>query len=171
MKYSLTDSLDAFELHDELHKTIQRQVTLSTPSSDIKNELILGSDYRSEPPLFTANIKYENAHFCGNGKMHTWEDAFASLQRKLPEGVKIKCCMTCRHGNMCPVGDVQGKLFCTKDVTITEKSDLYFYTEDEFEASKRSRDCADICESYKEQSEDFYTYNDYLYCLDKADNT
>ena len=63
---------------------------------------------------------------------------------------------------ICPVGNKPGELFCTKDVIITQKSDLFFYTEDEAERSKRSHDCTDICEKYQEQTSEHYTYNDYL---------
>ena len=68
---------------------------------------------------------------CGYGKDYLWADAFADLQKNLPNNVKMRCCMTCRHGNMCPVGNKPGELFCTKDVSITQKSDLFFYTENE----------------------------------------
>ena len=64
---------------------------------------------------------------------------------------------------MCPVGNKPGELFCTKDVIITQKSDLFFYTEDDAERISRSRDCTNVCEKYEEQSKDYYTYNDYLY--------
>ena len=97
------------------------------------------------------------------GKDFLWVDAFADLQKKLPDNVKIQCCLTCRHGNMCPVGNKPGELFCTKDVIITQKSDLFFYTEDDAERTSRSRDCTNVCEKYEEQSKDYYTYNDYLY--------
>ena len=75
--------------------------------------------------------------------------------------------MTCRHGNFCPVGNCFGELFCTKDVTIREKSDLFFYTEDYTERDNRSRGYTDICEDYKEQTADHFTYSDYLYHLGK----
>ena len=64
---------------------------------------------------------------------------------------------------MCPVGNTPGELFCTKDVEITQKSDLFFYTEDESERTKRFRNYTDICEKYQEQSKDHFTYNDYLF--------
>ena len=114
-------------------------------------------------PMVIYRALYGEKELWGYGMDYLWEDAFADLQNKLPDNVKIQCCMTCRHGNMCPVGNKPGELFCTKDVVITQKSDLYFYTEDEVECAKRSRHCADFCENYQEQSNDCYTYNDYLF--------
>jgi hypothetical protein len=112
--------------------------------------------------------QYNSKEYCGYGDDYLWIDAFADLQRKLPEGVFLKCCLTCRHGNLCPVGNDVNEVFCTKDVLITQKSDLFFYTEDEVERAKRSKQYCGLCEDYQPQSEDFYTYNDYLCFLQKA---
>ena len=119
-----------------------------------------------EPP-FTVNIgcQYKSKQYWGYGTDELWIDAFADLQRKLPEGVFLKCCVTCAHGNHCPVGNVENEIFCTKDVRITQKSDLYFYTEDEEERAKRIRQNCDLCADYRMQCEDIYTYNNYLYFL------
>jgi len=59
-------------------------------------------------------------------------------------------------------------VFCTKDVLITQKSDLYYYTEDDREREKRSRQYCSSCEDYLPQTDDYYTYNDYLHYLEKA---
>ena len=96
-----------------------------------------------------------------------WEsyiDKSVYEQKKLPEGIYIK---TCRHGNLCPVGNCVNEVFCTKDVTITQKSDLFFYTEDWDERNKRSRQYACLCEDFQPQTKDCYTYNDYIHELNK----
>ena len=111
--------------------------------------------------------KYNGKKYWGHGGDYLWIDAFADLQRQLPEGVFLKCCLTCRHGNLCPVGNDVNEVFCTKDVLITKKSDLYFYTEDDREREKRSKRYSDSCEDHKPQTDGFYTYNDYLYFLKK----
>lgn len=156
----------------ELHKQYQKVITLATPNGECKIDTQIichdedvysfGGD-KVEGPSVSVGIKYGDKEIWGYGKDFLWEDAFADLQKKLPENVKIQCCLTCRHGNMCPVGNTPGELFCTKDVMITQKSDLFFYTEDESERSKRARDCTDVCKAYAEQSKEHYTYNDYLY--------
>ncbi len=156
----------------ELHRQYKKTITLSTPSEKCELDVHIichdedvysyGGD-KAEGPSVSVGIKYGAKEFWGYGKDYLWTDAFAELQKKLPEDVKIQCCLTCRHGNMCPVGNVPGELFCTKDVVITQKSDLFFYTEDEFERANRSRDCTNICENYQEQTNEYFTYNDYLF--------
>lgn len=156
----------------KLHRQYKKTITLSTPNG--KCELVAhiichdedvcsyGSD-KAEEPSVSVGIKYAEKEFWGHGKDYLWADAFADLQKKLPDDIRIQCCLTCRHGNMCPVGDKLGELFCTKDVIITQKSDLFFYTEDEVERANRSRDCTNLCDGYQEQTSDYYTYNDYRF--------
>ncbi|MBO5914155.1 MAG: hypothetical protein J6Q72_02305 [Clostridia bacterium] len=155
----------------ELHRQYKKTITLSTPSEKYELDAHIichdedvysyGGD-KVEAPCVSVGIKYGEKVIWGYGKDYLWVDAFADLQKKLPNNVKIQCCLTCRHGNMCPVGNEPGKLFCTKDAVITQKSDLYFYTEDEKERASRSRDCTDVCENYQEQTNEYFTYNDYL---------
>lgn len=155
----------------ELHRQYKRTITLSTPNGKCELDARIichdedvyfyGGD-KVEGPSVSVGIKYGEKVVWGYGKDFLWVDAFADLQKKLPDNVKIQCCLTCRHGNMCPVGNKPGELFCTKDVIITQKSDLFFYTEDDAERISRSRDCTNVCEKYEEQSKDYYTYNDYL---------
>ena len=156
----------------ELHRQYKKTIALSTPNGkcELDTNIIchdediysFGGD-KVEGPSVSVGIKYGEKEIWGYGKDFLWVDAFADLQKKLPDNVKIQCCLTCRHGNMCPVGNAPGELFCTKDVIITQKSDLFFYTEDDTERTSRSRDCTNVCEKYEEQSKDYYTYNDYLY--------
>ena len=155
----------------ELHRQYKKTITVSTPNErgEFDAHIIChdedvysyGGD-KAEGPSVSVGIKYGEKEFLGCGKDYLWLDAFADLQKKLPNNVKIQCCLTCRHGNMCPVGNKPGELFCTKDVAITQKSDLFFYTEDLGEREKRSRDYTDICADYQEQTNAHYTYNDYL---------
>lgn len=156
----------------ELHRQYKRTITLSTPNRKCEFDARIichdedvysfGGD-KVEGPSVSVGIKYGEKEIWGYDKDFLWVDAFADLQKKLPDNVRIQCCLTCRHGNMCPVGNKPGELFCTKDVIITQKSDLFFYTEDDTERTSRSRDCTNVCEKYEEQSKDYYTYNDYLY--------
>lgn len=48
-------------------------------------------------------------------------DALVDLQKHLPDGVVLKCCMTCRHGNMCPFGNQPGELFVQKVLYLQRK--------------------------------------------------
>ena len=147
-------------------KQFEFVVMLSTSSSDVLGKLLVAC--YEEQPAVTLQCIFAGKEYIGKGIDYCWNDAFADLQRKLPAGVALKCCLTCRHGNLCPAGNEINEVFCTKDVLITGKSDLYFYTEDESERGKRARQYCDFCEDFQPQSESYDTYNDYLHYLNKA---
>ena len=159
----------------ELHRQYKRQLHLVTPGGEQKmdariichDEDVYYNGVLQKAPIINVGIKYNGQELWGRGHDHLWVDAFADLQKQLPQDVTIKCCLTCRYGNMCPVGNKPDELFCTKDVLITQKSDLYFYTEDDTEREKRSRGYTCICGEYQSQTENYYTYNDYIYQLNK----
>lgn len=155
----------------ELQRQYKKTITLSTPGGECKLDANIichdedvysyGVD-KADVPTVSVGVKYGGREIWGYGKDYLWMDAFADLQKKLPDNVKIQSCLTCRYGNMCPCGNKPGELFCTKDIIITKKSDLFFYTEDKIERASRSRDYTDICKNYQEQTNEYYTYNDYL---------
>lgn len=120
-------------------------------------------------PTVTVGVKYNGEQLWGRGKDYLWVDAFANVQKQLPNDVLLKCCLTCRHGNMCPYGNEPGKLFCTKGLIVGSKEDMCNLFDDQ-ENSKifdRIKSVADSCNEYTPQSDDYYTYNDYLYRLEK----
>ena len=157
----------------ELHRQYRYDAVLYTKNGDVPVKLMVGC--HEEPicckgnleksPAVNVGCTFEGKEYWGHGSDYLWIDAFADLQRQLPGGVLLKCCLTCRHGNLCPVGNNVNEVFCTKDVLITQKSDLYFYTEDDREREKRSKQYCDLCEDYQSQTDDFYSYNDYLHYL------
>lgn len=159
----------------ELHRQYKRQIHLATPEGDKRidmhiichNEDVYYKRVLEKAPTVNVGIRYNGQELCGRGKDYLWVDAFADLQKQLPQDVTIKCCLTCRHGNMCPVGNKPDELFCTKDVLIKQKSDLFFYTEDDTERAKRSCGYTCLCGEYQPQSENYYTYNDYIYQLNE----
>ena len=116
----------------------------------------------------TIKARFEGKEITAVGTHYPFEDAYANLQNKLPKSVKLAGCVTCRHGNLCPVGNGLDEVFCTKDVSITCTNDLFFYTEDECETRRRSRTYTDFCDDYVPQAEDVFTYNDYLFYLNHA---
>lgn len=159
----------------ELHRQYKKQVHIATPEGDQKIDMqiichkedVYVKNILEKAPCVNVGIKYNGQELWGRGKDYLWVDAFADLQKQLPKEVTIKCCLTCRHGNMCPVGNKPDELFCTKDIRITQKSDLYFYTEDDAERDNRSREYTCVCDEYQSQTKDYYTYNDYLYQLNR----
>ena len=122
-------------------------------------------------PQTESTLLYNGIEYKGYGADYLWTDTIADLQMKLPKDVKIACCMTCRHGNMCPYGNTENQLFCTKDIRITSKEDMcnLFDQTDPFE--ERSVASLDFCDDFVYQSDENYTYNDYLYQLNKKKRT
>ena len=161
----------------ELTKYHLRDVVLSTPEGEKSVELTIRTFHEDpldtvhnpvEAPHAIAGVSYNGRDYFARGEDdYLWLDAIAALQNQLPEGVTIKGCVTCRHGNLCPTGNNPDEVFCTKDVTIKEKRDLFFCTEDPDERAKRSREFFHTCEDWQSQSEEFYTYNDFYDLLNK----
>ena len=76
--------------------------------------------------------------------------------------------MTCVHGNMCPFGNNPGDLFCTKGLIINSKEDMctLFGDHENTKIFDKITNVADSCNEYTPQSNDSYTYNNYLYYLE-----
>ena len=154
----------------ELHRQYRYDAVLYTPKGDETVKLLVSCHdepiyYKKileQPPVVTVGCTFEGKEYWGHGKDDLWMDAFADLQRQLPADVFLKCCLTCRHGNLCPVGNSANEVFCTKDVQIAQKSDLFFYTEDDAERAKRVRQYCNLCADYQAQTDEHFTYSDYL---------
>ncbi len=98
----------------------------------------------------------------------TTEKALILLAKNLPENWYIKSCISCRYGIFCPVGNFDNELFCVTDFAPNEPRDLWHVTENKEERKKRSRTLFDCCDFHKEQSKDYFTYNDYFFELNET---
>ncbi len=154
----------------ELNRHLQKKFTLSTPDGDrICDALILYHDEEvyNDQSNVKVRLLYDGRSIEGYGNDYFWVESFADLQKRLPDGVRLKCCLNCRHGNMCPFGNPPGEVFCTNGAIIQSKDDMISYIDDNPEWYKNERFYTDVCEDFMEQSDDYYTYNDYLYWLNK----
>lgn len=161
----------------ELHKQYIYKGYLLTPAGEVETEIHIV--YHEEDtyyqgklekgPTVSVGVKYNGEQLWGQGKDYLWVDAFANVQKQLPVGVLLKCCMTCQHGNMCPYGNEPGELFCTKGLTVDSKEDMcnLFDNRENSKIFDRTKNVADSCNEYTPQSNNCYTYNDYLYHLEK----
>lgn len=145
----------------------QYDFLLITPDGIQQNVISIScpSEEDEDTTEVIAWLRYDTTDYYGYGKDALWIDAIADLQNKLPDGVILKCCVACQHGNMCPVGSNENEVFCLKDILPKEKSDLFYYTENRVEREKRSRKYFDSCNHFDLQSKKHYTYNDYLVYL------
>lgn len=161
----------------ELHKQYKYKTTLITPTGEFETDIHIicheeDMYYQGElekAPVVDVGIEYDGKNIWGHGHDYLWVDAFADLQKQLPEDVILKICLTCRHGNMCPYGNKPGEVFCTKDLLINSKEDMcnLFDNSKEYEIENRSKNYTDNCSYYQPQSWNDFTYNDYLYWIDK----
>ena len=143
---------------------IQEHITLLSPTDIIIAPIQINYDDSEEAiTLVEINLTYNGVIYQGNGTDYLWADAFADLQSKLPHDVKLACCMTCRHGNMCPYGNEVNQLFCTKDVAIASKDDIIKLIDKDSSFGERVVASIQYCKDFIYQSDDFYTYNDYLH--------
>lgn len=155
-----------------MKKSIKSEIHLLTPSGKtlVPIQINYDDDENLTHPLSEISVIYSNNNYTGKGTDYLWVDTFADLQVKLPQNVKIACCMTCRHGNICPYGNRENELFCTKDILIHNKSDILDLFDESDPFSERLVSSLDFCHSFVYQSDEYYTYNDYLLRLQDIQN-
>ncbi len=155
-----------------MKEELKSKITLLTPTGKITVPVDITYTYdvvngfeRNQNCVIS--LTYNGKEYKGVGSDYIDEYTVSDLEKNLPDDVRVQCCLACRHGNMCPYGNSDGEVFCTKDLMINSKEDvcnLFDYT-DPFE--ERSVNSLHYCEDFKFQSDDFYTYNSYLHSLRK----
>ncbi|MBQ2662343.1 MAG: hypothetical protein IJF80_06810 [Clostridia bacterium] len=152
-----------------MQKMIETQISLISGMGRtvVPMQITYDDDEEATAPISEMSLVFNDVQYTGKGTDYLWTDTLADLQCKLPEGVKIACCMTCCHGNMCPYGNLENQLFCTKELKIICKKDMcdLFDQTDPYE--EQIVTSFDYCEDFVYQNDDCYTYNDYLYELQK----
>ncbi len=112
----------------------------------------------------TVSLRLDGDEYVGRGESYYLDDAFADLQRKLPEGVFLRCCIACQYGNLCPYGSEPDTVLCTFPEKIEDKMDLVdLISEDKFVLKETTF----TCENFTPANNDTYTYSDFYYYLNK----
>ena len=152
-----------------MKKLLHAEVPLLTPNGKTMVPIVITYDDSKviANPQSEINLLYNGKEYNGYGAVYLWTDTLANLQMKLPNDVKLACCMTCRHGNMCPYGNEENQLICTKGITITSKEDVLDLFDQTNPFEERAVASFDFCEDFVYQSDDYYTYNDYFYHLSR----
>ena len=155
-----------------MKKVLRAKVPLLTPNGKTMVPIVITYDDSEviANPKSEITLLYNKMEYKGCGTDYLWTDTFADLQMKLPNDVKLACCLTCRHGNMCPYGNEENQLICTKGITITSKGDMLDLFDQTNPFEERAVASLDFCEDFVYQSDNYYTYNDYFYqlCRKKA---
>lgn len=151
-----------------MKKIIEEYITLLSPTEKMNTPIQINYDDGEDGVnSVEINLIYNGVLYQGKGRDHLWVDAFADLQNKLPHNIKLACCMTCRHGNMCPYGNKENQLFCTRDIIIASKDDIVDLIDNSDSFVKRAVSSNKYCDRFVYQNDDYYTYNDYLYYLER----
>ena len=155
---------------------IKKEIHLLTPEGLITSPLRIEEIYHDTdltvkkifPDETDMYLTYNDTVFHGRGTDYDYfyTKALADLQVNLPEGISVCCCLTCRHGNMCPYGNGPDQLWCTKDIIINSKKDVCLLFEDE-DCDSREVSSFGYCGCFSYQNSDDYTYNDFIYDLQK----
>jgi hypothetical protein len=112
----------------------------------------------------TASLKLDGEEYVGMGMSLDADEAFADLQKKLPEGVLIKCCVSCQYGNFCPYGSIPEEIYCIFPQRIGDKLDLVdLLAEDKY----TPRDIVHSCDNFLYSNEENYSYNSFDHYLKK----
>ncbi len=145
----------------EYTKQSYEPIDIQSGNTDINAEAhtISNFDDNGDVTSVSVSVVIDNDRLIGTGCNK--EYAILNLLDKLPDKIKLKACITCRHGNFCPTGDNEDEILCMKDIVPKQKSDLFYYTENDEERADRTRKLLCVCDDYKPPKKDFYTYNDY----------
>lgn len=161
-----------------MKQTIHTQVTLLSPTdkTTVPVQITYDDDEDAINPISEISLVYNNIEYRGHGTNYLWVDTFAALQKNLPDDIKLACCMTCRYGSMCPYGNRENLLFCTKDIPINSKEDMSNPVYDLCNLfdknvihSEQETFSYNYCDNFVYQSNDYSTYNDYLFYLQEKD--
>jgi len=150
-----------------MERRITSNLNLITPleTTAVPARIIYDDDEEVADSVSEIVITYNGKEYRGRGIDHLWVDTFADLQCQLPSDVQIACCMTCRHGNMCPFGNEENQLFCTKGLFFNNKLDLCDRFIELNLYVERAVTVCNYCCDFIYQSEDHFTYSDYLFYL------
>lgn len=141
-----------------------RPLILMTEKGEETSEVtVYYNDSNSDGLDPSLSLTFMGKNYFSLKRYYNFDELFAEMQNQLPENIFIKCCVTCRHGNFCPFGNIPDEIFCTKDVIIRNKDDACRYTSDD----NRKKVSTYCCQDYKPQSKNFYTYNDFLHYVNK----
>ena len=114
----------------------------------------------------TVKINYLGIEYVAQGTSLEWTDAFANMQKALPENIKLKCCLTCRHGTLCPYGNIPNYVLCSHSESINDKDDVIVWL-DRVDIDGVKRTSFQSCQHFEFANEKHYTYNDFLWYLKK----
>lgn len=139
---------------------------IASPGRELTVEALLSArEEKENSPSRTVSATVDGVLYIGTAE--STELALIDIAKQLPGRCSIKSCLSCRHGNFCPFGNADNEIFCIKDFSPKQKSDLYEVTQNGLERIKRRHLLFDLCPDYMPAIEEYYHYNDYLYLVNR----
>ena len=124
-------------------------------------QILIDGAPENSPFSAAVRLVYDGEEYAERDGDEFYINQLVRIQKRLPDSVKIACCMTCRHGNECVYGNIPGEYYCFKDLRFSCKNDLLPYmTPERLEA--RRRDFAFVCNVWQPQSKEYFTYNEFI---------
>lgn len=115
---------------------------------------------KGDDPRIKIELTYEGHNFLSSESEST-EHAILNLKQILPSNINIAGCVSCKHGNYCPYGDLDNEIFCFKDISFSNKMDVCDFFSNNSHIENRSRQLFDFCTDYKPITDEYFTYNDW----------
>lgn len=104
--------MDKFDMIEGLF-CVQLPLYIRENNQMISGVLSLTFDYQNEKNDLTFAFKYRHQTYSSSGVFSFVEDVLIALQKLLPEGCHLHCCMSCRFSSYHPVGNNDfGALAC-----------------------------------------------------------
>lgn len=130
--------------------------------------LLLNFDYRNEKNDITFSLEYNNQAYGTTGVFSFVEDILITLQKLLPEGCRLRCCMSCRFSSYHPVGNNDfGALACFRlmkcdVVTVDDKHSLMNLWDKSIKENKHiTVQETFICPEYDENTDTMWMYKSF----------
>ena len=124
--------------------------------------------------IFRLKVKVANTEYTNKHDYDCMEYAIIDLQKQLPNNIQIVCCESCKHGNFHPAGNDENKIFCLRDYTPHNKSDVAgIFIDDDYSRLPKntaiySNELLHWCDKYDRINDNYYTYNDWISILERS---
>ena len=143
-------------------KEIKSIIKVNKENSDQDVEICVQRDKNRRDFTLTVSLTINGVNYVGYGKNCDIDEPLADLQSRLPDGVFIKCCVTCQYGSFCPYGSDGDNMLCIFPETISDKLDLVDLMAKDKYIIKNFSDC---CENFTPANDEAYSYNSFLHYL------
>ena len=140
-------------------KEIKDTIKIEKENIEQNLEIFIRREETKRGNTVSISLTLDGVKYVGRGKSYDVDEPIADLQKKLPKGTLIKCCVTCQYGHFCPYGSDGDTVLCIFPEKISDKLDLVdLMAEDRYHINKIS--CS--CENFTPANKEFYSYNSFL---------